>query len=129
MPSPIDKPLLTRLYEDWDSFELEPESTFVHGTSVETRSIHPETWECTFKDVNFVRFSSHENPPKPDFSRCTAEMNGAWDTLQLRGGDQLRTFFLKIESKTIYLDITGLPHHVWAPLLRAALAASNTIPV
>ena len=129
MPSPIDKPILTRLYEDWVSFELEPGSTFVHGTSVEERSIHPTTWERSIKDVNFVRFSSLENPPSRDFSRCTAEMNGVQRTLQLRGGDQLRAFFLKIKSKIIYLDITGLPHHVWAPLLRAAVAASKQVSV
>ena len=129
MPSPIDKPVLTRLYEDWDSFELEPGSTFVHGTSVEERSIHPTTWEHAAKDVHFVRFSSFENTPGRDFSRCTAEMDGVARKLHLRGSDQLRAFFLKIKSKTVYLDITGLAHHVWAPLLKAAVTTPKQVSV
>ena len=129
MPSPIEKPLLTRLYEDWDSFALEPESTYIHGTSVEERSIHPTAWEVAAKEVNFVRFSSFENTPDRDFSRCTAEMDRVASTLHLRGGDQLRAFFLKIKSRIVYLDITGLPHHVWAPLLRAAVASRKQVAV
>ena len=129
MPSPIDKPLLTRLYEDWDSFELEQGSTFVHGTSMEERSIHPTPWENAAKDVNFLRFSSLENSPSRDFSNCTAEMDGSPRTLQLRSGNQLRSFFLNIRSQIIYVDITGLPHHVWAPLLRAAVATSKQVCV
>ena len=129
MPSPIDKPLLTRLYEDWDSFKLDPGSTFVHGSSAEERSIHPTTWELAAKDVKFLSFSSLETSPARDFSQCTTEMDGSLRTLQLRGRDQLRHFFLEIESKIIYLDITGLPHHVWAPLLRAALATCKQVSV
>ena len=129
MRSPIDKPLQTRLYEDWDSFELEPGSTFVHGTSVEERSIHPTTWEHAAKDVDFVSFSSLENTTDRDFSRCTAEMHGVARTLNLSGRDQLRAFFLKIKSDIVYLDITGLPHHVWAPLLRAAAFTPKQVSV
>ena len=129
MPSPIEKPLLTRLYDGWDSFELESGSTYIHGTSVEARSIHPTAWEEATKDVTFVRFSSLENTPSRDFSRCTVEMDGVVSMLHLRGGSQLRAFLLKIKSRVVYLDITGLPHHVWAPLLRAAITIPKEISV
>ena len=129
MPSPIEKPLLTRLYEDWESFELQPGSTFVHGASVEERSIHPTTWELAAKGVNFLSFSSFENSAERDFWHCTADINGSTRKLQLRSRNQLRDFFWRIESKVIYLDITGLPHHVWAPLLRAAVATSKLVSV
>ena len=129
MTSQIEKPLLTRLYEHWESFELEQGSTFVHGTSVEDRSIHPTTWELAAEGVDFLRFSSLEHSPNRDFSHCTAEMHGSTSHLQLRSGNQLRDFFMNIKSKIIYLDITGLPHHVWAPLLRAAVATSKQVYV
>ena len=129
MRSPIDRPLQTRLYEDWDLFQLEPGSTFVHGISVEERSIHPTTWEHGAQEVDFVRVSSLENTPSRDFSRCTAELHGVSRTLSLRGSDQLRTFFLNLKSNIVYLDITGLPHHVWAPLLRAADSTPKQISV
>ena len=41
----------------------------------------------------------------------------------------MRDLFSKIESKIIYLDITGLSHHVWAPLLRAAVASCKQVYV
>ena len=129
MPSLIENPLLTRFYEHWESFELEEGSTFIHGTSVEERSIHPPTWELAANGVSFVSFSSFENSTDRDFSHCTAKMDGSQIKLQLRSGNQLRDFFLKIKSKIIYLDITGLPHHVWAPLLRAAVTTSKQLYV
>ena len=129
MPSLIENPLLTRLYEDWESFELEQGSTFIHGTSVEERSIHPTKWELAANGVNFLSFSSFENSRDRDFSHCTANLGGSEIKLQLRSGNQLRDFFSKIKSKIIYLDITGLSHHVWAPLLRAAVATSKQVYV
>ena len=127
MPSPIDKPILTKLLEDWQSFKLEQGSTFVHGTSVEERSIHPTTWELAAKDVNFLRVSSFDSSKEPDFSHCAVEVDGSVRKLQLRSRNQLREFFRGIESEVVYLDVTGLPHHVWAPLLRAAIETSKQV--
>ena len=133
MPNLLEQPLLTTLYEDWESFELEPGSTFIHGTSAEERSVHPPTWEEAANGVNFISFSSFENSTgnttARDFSRCTAEMDDSQIELQLRSENQLRDFFLKIKSKIIYLDITGLAHHVWAPLLKAVILASKQVHV
>ena len=129
MPSLIDNPLLTRRYNGWDSFELESGSTYIHGTSMEERSVHPAVWEEAASDVNFVRFSSLENTQSRDFSNCIAEVDGVVSTLPLRGSSQLHSFFLGIKSSVVYLDITGLPHHVWAPLLRAAVAIPKMVSV
>ena len=127
MPNRIDSPLLTRLHDCWDSFELEPGSTYIHGTSVEERSIHPPAWEVAASNVTFVRFSSFENTRDRDFSRCTAEVDGATRRFQLRSGEQLQAFFSSIKSDVVYLDITGLSHHVWAPLLRAAVVTPKVV--
>ena len=127
MPSPIEKPLLTKLHEDWDSFGLEPGSTYIHGTSVEERSVHPAGWEAAANDVSFVRFWSFENTPDRDFSRCNTVTDGVTSTLQLRSGEQLRNYFSCIKSDVVYLDTTGLAHHVWAPLLKAAIGAAKRV--
>ena len=131
MPSQLEQPLLTRLYEDWDSFSLEPGATFIHGTSVEERSVHPPAWEKAANGVNFVSFRSFENSPgkssERDFSNCMADFGSSETKLALRSGNQLRDFFANIGSNTIYIDITGLGHHVWAPLLTAAIRASKEV--
>ncbi|HVG25515.1 MAG TPA: hypothetical protein VND45_15265, partial [Thermoanaerobaculia bacterium] len=40
----------------------------------------------------------------------------------LRSERQLTSFWRRFGNARAYLDITGLPHHVWAPLIRAAIA-------
>ena len=122
MPSPIDKPILTRLHQGWNSFVLESGSTYIHGTSVEERSIHPKAWEQAAIDVDFISFAPVESTTGPDFSNCNIEAHGKTRTIPLRSGEQLRAFFLDLESEMVYLDITGLPHHIWAPLIRAAMS-------
>lgn len=52
------------------------------------------------------------------------EVEGAGQ-VGLRDGPALRA--LLPAGGTLYLDISGLPHHVWAPLLRAALSTSATV--
>ena len=120
MPSPIDKPILTRLHQGWNSFVLEAGSTYLHGTSVEERSVHPEAWERAAIDVDFIKFAPVENAAGPDFLNCNIDAHGKTRTMPLRSGEQLRAFFLEIKSELVYVDITGLPHHIWAPLIRAA---------
>ncbi len=127
MPIPVDKPILTRLYDGWRTFRLAPGSTYIHGTSVEERSVHPEAWEDAATEVTFVRLISLDVTRPPDFFRCIAEINDVKKTLHLRSGAQLEKFFLKINSETTYLDITGLSHHVWAPLLKAAVSLQKAL--
>ena len=129
MPIPIERPLLTRIYQGWEEFQLESGSAYIHGRNMEERSVHPSSWEQASEDVIFVRVSSLEDGTVKDFSRCTAKTNGVVNTLQLRGSGQLRDYVGEIEAKAIYIDITGLPHHVWAPLLKAALLVSSSISV
>lgn len=129
MPIRIDRPLLAKLYSGWNSFHLNAGSTYIHGTSPEERSVHPPAWEESANDVTFVRLSSLENTRSRDFLRCNAELHGVVNTLHLRSNKQLHAFFSELQSRIVYLDITGLPHHVWAPLLRAAVAVLKEVSV
>jgi hypothetical protein len=49
--------------------------------------------------------------------------------LALRSRAELRAFWSLFEGRVFYLDITGLGHHVWAPLLRAAGEVGGDIRV
>jgi hypothetical protein len=40
----------------------------------------------------------------------------------LRSGVDLRHFWRSLDRSRVYLDITGLEHSVWAPLLKSALS-------
>ena len=129
MPTNLNQHLYSSLHPSWDTFALRPGCTYIYGTSVEDRSFHPEWWEKKATDVTFARFSSFETLAVPDFSRCEVDVNGSKLGLALRGGEGLRAFINNIADASVYIDITGLPHHVWAPLVRATLAEGRSLAV
>ena len=112
-----DLPILTDIYSTVDEFIPEKDSVYVSGTSVEERSIHSTHWEeaATARGVEFVRINSQE------ISTIELEIRGDSIKIALRSSAQLRSFWDRFSNKAVYLDITGLSHHVWAPLVKAAL--------
>lgn len=109
-------PLLTDPYESVESFVPDEGSTYVYGTSVEERSAHSSVWQARAANVKFVCIHEEEE------DRFRVEVNGAGEEVSLRSGRQLGQFWQRLSSQRTYLDITGLSHHVWAPLLRTALS-------
>lgn len=108
---------MTDIYSSVDEFFPEKDSVYVSGTSVEERSIHSAQWEQTAKarGVEFVRIISQE------ISTIELDVRGSSMMVPLRSNTKLRALWDTFPSKAIYLDITGLSHHVWAPLVKAAL--------
>jgi hypothetical protein len=115
-----DEPILTETHALAD-FIPQPGGAYVFGTSVEARSAHSTEWESRAADVRFVRIVDQ------DASYFDYEDSGGSTRVLLRSRDQLRGFWDQITSEIIYLDITGLGHHVWAPLLRSGLGARRRI--
>jgi len=114
------KPIATEQYAV-DSFVPDAGSAYIFGTTSEDRSAHSAAWEAATQDVKFIRISA-ETP-----SDFTAEINNAGFMYSLRSKDKLQKFFADIDRDTCYLDITGLPHHVWAPLVRTGLALKKNL--
>jgi hypothetical protein len=103
-----------------DAFIPERNSTYVFGSSGEERSAHSAAWESRTQGVQFVRVVDQGR------SEFFAD-SGTETRFLLRSRDQLASFWKSTASETVYLDITGLSHHVWAPLLRSALAAKRRV--
>jgi hypothetical protein len=116
-----DQPLLTETHA-LESFVPEQGSAYVFATSVEQRSELSEDWQARATDVHFVRIDSQEPSAFGFGSHPEASVH-------LRSREQLQRFWANIPTDTIYLDITGLAHHVWAPLLRSGLAAKRRFMV
>jgi len=112
-----DRPILTDIYSTVEEFVPEKDSVYVSGTSVEERSIHSPDWEnaALGQGVQFVRINSQE------ISAIELEIGGASIRVALRSNTQLRALWDRFSNRAVYLDITGLSHHVWAPLVKAAL--------
>ena len=115
------RPLFTETFGSIDEFRPAEGSAYFYGTSAEERSAHSPEWEARTSDVTFVRVVGQEP------TAIEVEDGGGQRVLPLRGLSTLRDYLLGFQVDTIYVDITGLAHNVWAPLVRAALVAGKTL--
>lgn len=120
MPAIDLEPVLTDTYAEAARFRPSP-GLYVYGESQEARSGHIGSWRSHAHSLDFRRIGKYD--------ASAIEVNG--NPISLRSERQLTSVWLTGMSRgsTLYLDITGLPHHVWAPLLRAALFASALVTV
>ena len=93
-----------------------PGSILLFGVFEQRSEVDPN-WLSIFGDENIYEVISGNDLlwtkiPKFDDKR-----------ISLRNQEDLHDFFKQINPPSIYLDITGLPHHVWMPLLRICLEA------
>ena len=116
-------PIPTKLFESPERFRPSDGSLYVYSRSVEDRSEHVDSWSAQACGVTLL--------PINEFSRstftCVAE--GAEVTISLRGTSGLRKFWERNAREAVYIDITGLPHHIWGPLLRATLDSNLAIRI
>ena len=110
-----DRPLLTEVYPNIHSFVPNKNSVYIFGSSVEERSDHLEEWQSKTSGVDFVCIKKQES------SSFTAVWKTDERIVQLRSAVQLSDFIDQFQNRNIYLDITGLSHHIWAPILKSAL--------
>ena len=116
-----DRPLLTEIHGP--EFCPQKGVAYVFGRSQEERSEHIDTLRERSVDVAFVEISHQEE----DHFETTAD--GSKSVIALRSSSQLSAFCNELKGDPIFLDITGLSHHVWAPLLRAAVNSRKSVLV
>lgn len=107
------RPLYTRTLYGWKELTLNRNSVYLWGNSGEPRSVHPSDWqarECAAKFVQVV--------PKEGLSFKTK--GAISSTVQLRSRTQMEAFIQEV-GEDLYLNITGLPHHIWAAILKWAV--------
>lgn len=99
--------------EQAGKFELPPHSVVIHGT-LEERSLIPDSWR-NVADVQFIEV--FEESSLSSFRIGSAQ--GEQITTRRRTG--LEIFLDQFEGRQLFIDYTGLSHHVWMPLLRVGL--------
>lgn len=111
-----DEPTLTDLYQRSDTFRPQSGCVYVYGESSEDRSRHLRSWKGVVPGVRFVRVTAEEN------TAFSAEVDSLGArTVALRSLAQLNQIWVDSGARVVYVDVTGLSHHIWAPLLRSAL--------
>ena len=108
----INEPLFTRVISSERHFIPEAGSLYISGISVEQRSYHTQQWESACGSVDFARLVSEGR------SHATFRLRSCECRVSLRGIRAIDDFLDAGRYRSYYIDVTGLPHHVWAPLLR-----------
>lgn len=116
-----ERPILTNVYETLAEFVPDENSCYLFGTSPEERSAHSLEWETRARNVRFIRIVDQN---VDDF---TVQIGEQTSRVPLRSERQLNALLNSLNARVLYLDITGLSHHVWAPLLRTALFTLPTV--
>lgn len=119
-----EEPSLTDLYERAEAFRPRANSAYLFGESAEARSRHLDAWRASARSVRFVRVTA-----EADTAFSAEVTNGKPRTVCLRSTSQLAQLWSDVAARTVYIDVTGLSHHVWAPLLRAALSCVSEVLV
>jgi hypothetical protein len=109
----VDEPIFTTVLPAVDAFRPLAGSLYITGESPEQRSTHTGTWQSRCPDVTFLLVTTN------DSATMSVDLAGISTTINLRSAASVRALLDQGAHSAIYLDITGLPHHVWAPLLRA----------
>lgn len=114
----IAEPLGSKVYDGPRALDLGSESVaYVYAFSVEDRSRLAPDWMQRHPNASFVELDPEEST-RAGFG-WTAD--GRSGTVRLRSERELNAFIAGLSRPVVYLDITGLPHFVWIPLVRALL--------
>lgn len=109
-----DEPLFTAVYDPAAQFVPRPDGLCVFGESPEDRSKHLEEWTATALGLRRARLISDTAASARFLLDGEKELE-----VHLRDQQSVNGLFESVAHAATYLDITGLPHRVWAPLLRA----------
>ena len=110
MPRLEQRPLYTRTLGAWQELSLNRKAVYLWGRSCEPRSKHPPQWEAREVGARFVRIIPEQN-------MAFSTEGAIASTVRLRSATQMEAFTREI-GEELYLNITGLPHHIWAAILR-----------
>jgi len=119
-----NSPLLTTIFESCADFFPQPGSAYVFFQGIEERSEHFDAASFKRNDVTLVQITREG---ECDFD---AQINSNKSQLfRLRSKKQLAELWKQGQWTTVYLDITGIRHHIWIPLLRSAFETGIKISV
>jgi hypothetical protein len=118
-----NRSVATETFQRVRDFVPDPRSIYVYGQSVEARSHHTTAWNS--RDLTFITVTDQG----PNEIKVLLGTSADPLALPLRSERQLRNLWRDNTRQTIYLDITGLDHHVWAPVLKSALSANRRVAV
>tara|TARA_Y100000815_G_scaffold256389_1_gene263983 strand:- start:1687 stop:2640 length:954 start_codon:yes stop_codon:yes gene_type:complete len=116
-PEAIFSPPARLQYSGRDEVPIPDSAVLIHGT-LEERSEVDSEWIGRFSRDYVAHVIENDG-------LSSIEVLGyGTGTIRLRVRQELDAFASKMAGRQVYLDITGLSHHVWMPVLRSLLESS-----
>lgn len=111
------EPVLTDAFESIYEFVPDQGAAYIYADNGEKRSQHIVHCMASAIDVQFLELR--------DQTRNSFSTNGA--TYGLRRSGEIEGFISTITAKVVYVDITGLIHAVWAPIIQSLFRSGKEI--
>lgn len=116
-----DRPLFTEVIRNPLQFRPPPGAIYLFGRFEERTNI-VESWRKSVADVTFIELVEHSSPLiEPEILN--------YGPFSLRQQQKVADFLDSLKSDDIFLDMTGLSFHVWAPIIKVAIMLSKKIRV
>lgn len=114
-----DLPLFTREADKIADLVLEENVTYIYALSTEERSRHVAEFTSAATKVTFVELKEEG----------TTSFSVSGVTVSTRKRRDLEGYVRTLGRDAIYLDITGLSHNIWAPLVRVLVEQGKLLRV
>jgi hypothetical protein len=116
-----DRPLFTQTLSSPLDFCPESGSVYIFGVTDEERSEFALQLQERAKGVAFIELREAQ--------KFTIEVDNDGETsiIQMRRRAAVENFVRSIGNKQIYIDITGLQHSTWAPIVRVCVEINASI--
>jgi hypothetical protein len=107
-------PLMTDTFDSPTDFIPQDSSVYIFGQTDESRSKHISGWASTIQNIKLMQITEQkissffiDDNDQEILLRSDKSIAGLWNGLP--------------SNMTIYIDITGLTHSVWAAILKSAI--------
>lgn len=117
-----ERPLFTKEFENSNDFDPEPDSIYLYGVTSEPRSEFALGLMQRNAGVRFVEIR------ESDGQAFETDLPGFEHTF-IRRRKLVEDFVTALGEGPIYLDITGLGHSTWAPLVRVCIEMGRVVRV
>jgi hypothetical protein len=117
----IEWPVTTDTFDTRADYSVDVDALYIFGQSAEERSHFEDAWK-TAQGCEFMQLEE-----AIDELQVRQVPDG--EPVSLRSEKQLGELLASGAGRLVVIDITGLSHHVWAPLLQTALSVASDVDV
>lgn len=108
----IDRPIISKTYTNLHCIEVEKDSVYFFGKSPEDRANISELQHTDDSSIQYIQLNINE-----DDTKLIVDLDEKL-FIDLNNDQDLNDFFAQFNVSNFYLDITGLTHSAWAPILK-----------